>query len=128
MQIVQGDQVPLDTDASNVRGGALKKQIFLVGDTGTPGNFKFGLFFQSGDFISPRHRHNFDQFRFQIEGECDFSQNGTMKPGSIGYFPEGAYYGRRVPAARTCAWWCNSAGQAAQAISRSDRWIRPTTR
>ena len=93
MKIVQGDQMPIDDQASNVRSGVLKKQVFLVGDEGTPGNFKFGLFYQTGDFSSPRHRHNFDQFRFQIEGDADFDRNGTMRPDSIGYFPEGAYYG-----------------------------------
>jgi hypothetical protein len=93
MKIVQGDQMPIDEQASNVRAGKLKKQVFLTGAEGTPGNFKFGLFHQTGDFFSPRHRHNFDQFRFQIEGDADFDRNGTMLPDSIGYFPEGAYYG-----------------------------------
>jgi hypothetical protein len=93
MQIVQGDEVPIREDASNVRSGTLKKQEFMVGDEKSPGNFKFGLFHQTGDFFSPRHRHNFDQFRFQIEGECDFGRNGKMTPGVLGYFPEGAYYG-----------------------------------
>ena len=93
MKIVQGDQMPIDAEASNVRTGTLKKQVFLTGNEGTPGNFKFGLFHQTGDFFSPRHRHNFDQFRFQIEGDAGFDRNGTMRPDSIGYFPEGAYYG-----------------------------------
>jgi hypothetical protein len=45
------------------------------------------------DFFSPRHRHNFDQFRYQLEGEFDFDRNGKMTPGVIGYFPEGTPYG-----------------------------------
>lgn len=93
MQIVQGDETPIDPDATNVRGGELKKRILLTGEVNTPGNFKMGLFSQTGDFYSPRHRHNFDQFRFQLEGECDFDRNGKMKPGVVGYFPEGAPYG-----------------------------------
>jgi hypothetical protein len=93
MRIVQGDEIPIRADASNVRSGVLKKQEFLVGDENSPGNFKFGLFYQTGDFFSPRHRHNFDQFRFQIEGDCDFGRNSKMKPGVLGYFSEGAYYG-----------------------------------
>jgi hypothetical protein len=98
MKIVQGDQMPIDEDASNVRSGRLKKQVFLVGNEGTPGNFKFGLFYQTGDFYSPRHRHNFDQFRFQIEGDAGFDRNGTMHADCIGYFPEGAYYGPQTSA------------------------------
>jgi hypothetical protein len=93
MKIVQGDEIPVSDDATNVRGGALRKRILIVGETDAPGNFKMGLFHQTGDFYSPRHRHNFDQFRFQLEGDCDFGGNGTMKPGVIGYFPEGAHYG-----------------------------------
>jgi hypothetical protein len=93
MQIVQGDEIPIDVMTSNVRAGELKKRHMLTGDEGSPGNFKFGLFYQTGDFYSPRHRHNFDQFRFQLEGECDFDRNGTMTPNVLGYFPEGAFYG-----------------------------------
>ena len=93
MKIVQGDQISIDEEASNVRAGKLKKQLFLTGNEGTPGNFKFGLFYQTGDFFSPRHRHNFDQFRFQIEGDASFDRNGIMRPDVVGYFPEGAYYG-----------------------------------
>jgi len=93
VKIVQGDQMPIDEQAGNVRSGRLKKQVFLDGEEGTPGNFRFGLFYQTGDFYSPRHRHNFDQFRFQIDGDADFDKNGTMHPDTIGYFPEGALYG-----------------------------------
>jgi len=53
----------------------------------------FGVFYQIGNFYSPRHVHNFDQWRFQLEGSCGFDRNGTMTPGTLGYFPEGAHYG-----------------------------------
>lgn len=45
------------------------------------------------DFDSPRHRHNFDQVRVQLQGDADFSRDGTMRPGMVAYFPEGVYYG-----------------------------------
>jgi hypothetical protein len=45
------------------------------------------------DFVSPRHRHNFEQFRFQLEGDLNFARDGVMKTGMVGYFPEGASYG-----------------------------------
>jgi hypothetical protein len=45
------------------------------------------------NFVSPRHRHNFEQIRFQIEGVSDFGRDGQMVPGTMGYFPEGAFYG-----------------------------------
>jgi hypothetical protein len=64
-----------------------------AGEPGTPGNFILEMVRTTDDFFSPRHKHNFDQFRYQLEGEFDFDRNGKMVPGSIGYFPEGTPYG-----------------------------------
>jgi hypothetical protein len=98
MKIVHGDEVPVSNrSGEGVRSGQVGKQMLLAGDPASPGNFKFGLFRQYGDFESPRHRHNFCQFRVQIEGECDFDHDGKMTPGVIGYFPEGTYYGPQGP-------------------------------
>jgi hypothetical protein len=93
MKVVQGDEVPIVEGPSAIRAGILSKQRILLGDPDSPGNFVFGLFYQVGDFYSPRHTHNFDQWRFQLEGECGFDRNGTMKPGMLSYSTEGAYYG-----------------------------------
>jgi hypothetical protein len=68
MQIAHGDEVPIVCDGGGVRTGKVGKQFLLMGDPASPGNFKFGLFHQYGDFFSPRHRHNFCQFRVQLEG------------------------------------------------------------
>src|SRR5262249_2622142 len=54
-----------------------------------------------GDFLSPRHRHNFDQFRVQLEGTMNFDRNGKMAPGTVGYFPEGAPYGPQTSDGRS---------------------------
>jgi len=92
MKIVQGDEQPIN-DARNVRTGDLKKQYLLTGEEGSLGNFVFGLYYQTGDFYSPRHKHNFCQWRYQISGGCSFDKNGKMTPGILGFFPEGAHYG-----------------------------------
>jgi len=97
MQIAHGDEVPVVCDGGGVRTGKVGKQFLLSGDPASPGNFKFGLFHQYGDFFSPRHRHNFCQFRVQLEGLCEYGLSGKMDPGTIGYFPEGAYYGPQGP-------------------------------
>ena len=97
MQIAHGDAVPVVCDGAGVRTGKVGKQFLLSGDPASPGNFKFGLFHQYGDFFSPRHRHNFCQFRVQLEGLCQYGLSGKMEPGTIGYFPEGAYYGPQGP-------------------------------
>jgi hypothetical protein len=92
MKIVQGDEQPIVT-GRNTRAGQLNKQSLLTGDEGSLGNFVFGLYSQTGDFSSPRHHHNFSQWRYQIDGECDLGKNGVMKPGMLAHVPEGAYYG-----------------------------------
>jgi hypothetical protein len=46
-----------------------------------------------GDFNSPRHRHNFEQIRYQLEGVLDYGRDGRLVAGMVGYFPEGVYYG-----------------------------------
>jgi hypothetical protein len=97
MQIAHGDEVPVVCDGSGVRTGKVGKQFLLHGDPASPGNFKFGLFHQYGGFYSPRHRHNFCQYRVQLEGPCEYGLSGKMKPGIIGYFPEGCYYGPQGP-------------------------------
>jgi hypothetical protein len=92
MKIVQGDEQPV-IKGRNTRQGNLDKRYILTGDEESLGNFVFGLYYQSGDFYAPRHRHNFDQWRYQIEGEVGFGRHGVMKPGTLGYFPEGSWYG-----------------------------------
>ena len=63
---------------------------------GTPGNFKFSLSRLGTDYSGPRHRHNFDQYRYMIEGESDYGQDGPLRAGMLGYYPEGVQYGPQV--------------------------------
>ncbi len=92
MKIVQGDEVAWARGLQH-RGGTFHYRHLLEGTPGTAGNFHLGIGQQDGDFVSPRHRHNFDQFRYQLEGTSNFDRNGKMKAGSLGYFPEGVAYG-----------------------------------
>ncbi len=92
MKIVHGDKVEWKRGLQH-RGGTFHYRHLLNGVPGTLGNFQFNIGQLEGDFSSPRHRHNFDQFRFQIEGTMDFDRNGKMTAGMFGYFPEGAAYG-----------------------------------
>lgn len=67
---------------------------YLTGRTGEPDNFMLVLYYTDSEYETPRHRHNFDQIRFQVEGdEYDYARNGKLKLGHVGYFPEGTYYG-----------------------------------
>ena len=92
MKIVHADTVEWKRGLQH-RGGTFHYRHLLNGEPGSPGNFQFNIGQLEGDFSSPRHRHNFDQFRFQIEGTMNFDRNGKMTAGSFGYFPEGAAYG-----------------------------------
>lgn len=44
-------------------------------------------------FTAPRHRHNYEQIRFGIQGKQDYGAGIVCVDGGVGYFPEGAYYG-----------------------------------
>jgi hypothetical protein len=92
MKIVHGDELPSQRWLEH-RGGTFHFRVLLEGEQGTPGNFRMAVGEIGGDFYSPRHRHNFEQIRFQITGAQDFGRDGKLKPGMIGYFPEGVHYG-----------------------------------
>ncbi|HEY8355855.1 MAG TPA: hypothetical protein VIL30_00230 [Ramlibacter sp.] len=80
-------------ERQHARAGLFRSQALLNGPEGTPENFFLQLSFTYSDFHSPRHRHNFDQVRVQLKGDADFARDGVMRPGTIGYFPEGVFYG-----------------------------------
>jgi hypothetical protein len=92
MKVVHYDDIEWKRGLQH-RGGTFHYRHLLNGTPGALGNFQFNIGQLEGDFSSPRHRHNFDQFRFQIEGTMNFDRNGKMASGAFGYFPEGAAYG-----------------------------------
>jgi hypothetical protein len=92
MKIVQGDQIEW-VRGLEYRGGTFHYRNLMEGTPGTIDNFQLSMGRNDKDFVSPRHRHNFEQFRFQIEGDLNFARDGIMTPGMLGYFPEGASYG-----------------------------------
>jgi hypothetical protein len=78
------------------RGGTFHSRTTAAGVPGTPGNFKFSISELGTDYSGPRHRHNFDQYRFMLSGESDYGQDGPLKAGMLGYYPEGVPYGPQV--------------------------------
>ena len=93
MQLRTFTDVALETRGLNHRVGTFRFKDMGQGQPGTPGNFYLRLVRSEGDFFSPRHRHNFDQVRLQLEGTFAFAEDGVLKPGWVGYFPEGTAYG-----------------------------------
>ena len=95
MKIMHLEDAPLVRGLEH-RGGTFHSRTMAEGTPGTPGNFKFSLSWLGTDYSGPRHRHNFDQYRFMIEGESDYGQDGPLKAGMLGYYPEGVPYGPQV--------------------------------
>lgn len=95
MRIAQGDQIPVKDVPQHRQGKSFRKRL-MDGEIGSPANFSLVLTRPDGRF-SPRHRHNFEQFRFQLEGVADYSKTGKLKAGMLGYFPEGVHYGPQLP-------------------------------
>lgn len=90
--LVNITDVPV-VERRHARAGLFHSQSLLNGPEGTPENFYLQLSHLHNDFFSPRHRHNFDQVRVQLVGDASFTRDGVMRPGTVGYFPEGVYYG-----------------------------------
>ncbi len=92
MKVVQADQLTFVRGLEH-RGGTFHSIIMMEGEPRTIGNFQLSYGRIGGDFFSPRHRHNFEQIRFQVEGTLDFARDGKLEEGMVGYFPEGVAYG-----------------------------------
>jgi len=78
------------------RGGTFHSRTTAAGEPGTPGNFKFSVSELGTDYSGPRHRHNFDQYRYMLAGESEYGQDGPLRAGMLGYYPEGVPYGPQV--------------------------------
>ena len=122
MKIVQGDEVEWKRGLQH-RGGTFHYRHLLNGTPGTLGNFQFNVGQLEGDFASPRHRHNFDQFRFQLDGTMNFDRNGKMSGRQRSAISRKARpMGRSPRKARPSPRCCNSAAPAAPAICRARRF------
>ena len=93
MQFVRYANLELKTRGVNHRVGSFRYKQLGEGTLGTPDNYNLRLVWSETDFFSPRHMHNFDQVRVQMQGTFYFDADGTMKPGVAAYFPEGTPYG-----------------------------------
>ena len=78
---------------SGHRSGGIDFKRLIQGTPGAPDNFELSLVRTAGDYYTPRHRHNFDQVRFCLEGAMNFAPGKNLEVGDVGYFPEGTFYG-----------------------------------
>jgi len=103
MQMIDYAATERRTRGVNHRVGTFVYKELGEGRPGTPGNFNLRMVWSESDFFSPRHMHNFDQVRVQIEGQFHFDTDGSMKPGTVGFFPEGTPYGPQTSNENTLA-------------------------
>lgn len=104
MKIVNVDELPVRSrgDGSGHVGGRggpghSSRDIFTAEILGRDGdgrdNFTCNLSTTNpGDFMTPRHHHNFDQVRYLVEGRWE-DPTGVMEPGTLALFTEGTWYG-----------------------------------
>ncbi|MDR7084716.1 quercetin dioxygenase-like cupin family protein [Arthrobacter ginsengisoli] len=89
--IAKSDAKQWETASTHRTPGISIKPLLKRGGHGESLEFNV-VRFGGEDFWSPRHRHNFDQIRIGLEGETKYGK-GVLKPRTIGYYPEGTWYG-----------------------------------
>lgn len=103
MKVIGLNDRPNEERPVHIRQGHHTARNILEGDPARPDNFSFRIAYVDNGFGSNRHHHNFDQWRYLIEGETDYGTDGKMREGSLGYFPEGAYYAEKPSSRRVVA-------------------------
>jgi len=99
--LVHADEVPMGAvGVGGGRPGTWETRTIFNEEIGIE-TFNLMIYYTDGSFTSPRHHHNFDQYRYQIAGLGGFAGDGDMTPGMLGYFPEGAYYGPQTETGQT---------------------------
>jgi len=75
------------------RGTVAFNYLLMGGEPESLENYRYILGRQEGDFSMPRHRHTFEQIRLPLVGDMNLGEQGILREGEIGYFPEGQTYG-----------------------------------
>ncbi|MFJ6567620.1 hypothetical protein ACIQNU_09365 [Streptomyces sp. NPDC091292] len=74
--------------------GTVSFNYLLMGDRSKPlENYRYILGRQEADFLMPRHCHTFEQIRLPLVGDMNLGEQGILREGEVGYFPEGQTYG-----------------------------------
>ncbi len=84
------------TSFADHRGPGITFQRLLKGEEGRPDNFELSVVHTGPDYRTPRHRHNFDQLLYVLEGTHEYAPRSRMPAGTVTYSPEGTYYGPQV--------------------------------
>ncbi|KAI4209578.1 MAG: hypothetical protein LQ351_007522 [Letrouitia transgressa] len=92
MKLVHVRDVSADASTPRHQGHSVRFRHLLRGEEGTRENFLLSLVYQR-QFQSPRHKQNFDQFRYALKGDFCLEPGEIIKQGELVYQPEGVLYG-----------------------------------
>ena len=92
MEIVHGKELQFEEISLKHRGSGITFKHLFLGQENTPENYLFTISRQT-KFYSPRHRHNFDQFRYAYRGDVSIAPDLTLREGELCYHPEAVFYG-----------------------------------
>jgi len=91
MIVAHRDSAPTRGTSAH-RPGGIGFITLLHGRPDDVDNFELTISITTEEFFTPRHRHNFDQVRYILEGEFSFDRGRVQRSGQISYFGEGTYY------------------------------------
>lgn len=92
MEIIHSKTLDFIPPGLKHRGSGIVFKDLFLGDEGTPENFLFTVTHQTV-FFSPRHKHNFEQFRYALQGDVSLGPDIILREGELSYHPEGVEYG-----------------------------------
>ncbi|GAA2592768.1 hypothetical protein GCM10010399_24240 [Dactylosporangium fulvum] len=96
MFVLETESIEWEPVVKNHRTGKISRKFIHEGEASPGVGYTSDLVRYEGGhgvFTAPRHRHNFDQFRFTISGEPDYGQGQVSSAGGVAFFPAGAHYG-----------------------------------
>lgn len=93
VEVIDVASMPWGPSMVPQRGGKMAHKRLFDGVEGSPDNYSFVLADESNEYVSPRHRHPWDQIRVCLAGAIPIGRTATVEAGEIAYFPEGVAYG-----------------------------------
>jgi hypothetical protein len=92
MRLAHGKDIEFTQPRTSHREPGILFKHLLTGEAGQPDCYELSLTRVVARYEAPRHRHNFDQVRWQLDGTFGDGKGDDLPPGWVGYYPEGTYY------------------------------------
>ena len=121
MTLTIGVPADIPLNAHNPRRiGSQNQKFLLLGKENTPWNYSFRYSWgkEGNSWGTPRHRHTFDQIRWEIKGDYSLTEEETMPEGWVGFFPESVFYGPQAKDDGVVQLTAQFAGVNGQYVSR----------